>query len=267
MIVRALTSGGAVIFTLAALPALASAETRPIQAYDNTSHNHQWTPNALSAQQHDTIQWRLTQPGNPNEGSHDIWLIPPGGTQADATKLGATVTGPLATATVDQIGTYQFYCSIHGGLAPGAMNGTITVATDDPGAPIDPGTPWTSPDTSAPPPNPGGIPPAVNLTGAPSVFEQGDVTRPALTAVSVAAVRHGVRVRFSVSKGGEVSIRVMHGSKLVKRRSLRVSAGRKRVTLVDARRLKAGHYRVVVQATDFADLQSAPASARVTIKR
>ena len=86
----------------------------------------------------DTIEWRLTQPGNPNAATHDIWLVAPGG---QPQQLGASYLGPKATHRWSrQTGTYQFYCSIHGGLNPGGMNGTVVVTTTNPGPPVDPGT-------------------------------------------------------------------------------------------------------------------------------
>ena len=70
-----------------------------------------------TAQTGDTIQWRLTQPGNVNASTHDIWLQAPGAPSAQY--LGVSYETPVASAVVNQVGTYQFYCSIHGGLTPG----------------------------------------------------------------------------------------------------------------------------------------------------
>ncbi len=110
--------------------------TRPIQAFDTPTFKTVWTPRDVPAQVGDTIEWRLTQPGNANAATHDIWLVAPGG---QPQQLGASYLGPKATSEVTQTGTYQFYCSIHGGLNPGGMNGTVVVTTTNPGPPVDPG--------------------------------------------------------------------------------------------------------------------------------
>ena len=73
---------------LLAFPAGASAAvTRPVQAVDGIG-THYWVPNALAAQQGDTIEWRFTQPGNTSAAQHDVWIVPPGGspTQGSGTK-------------------------------------------------------------------------------------------------------------------------------------------------------------------------------------
>ena len=56
-----------VIAALAAFALLASsadAATRAVQAYDTPSFRTVWWPSTLAAQTGDTVQFRLTQPGN-----------------------------------------------------------------------------------------------------------------------------------------------------------------------------------------------------------
>ncbi len=267
MIARALA--GAVLISLAA-PAAAHAATRPIQAVDDpATFQKYWTPKDLAAQQGDTIQWRLTEPGNASAASHDIWLIPPGGTQQDAVQLGTTATTPTVTASVDQLGTYQFYCSIHGGLAPGGMNGTIAVGAADPGPPVDPGTPWTTPGGGGTggggggAGTPSGPAPLLNPMSAPSVLEWGDNRRPVLRVARVWAVRRGVRARVRLSEPATLTIRVRRGAKAVESRRVRLRAGTRTVTV---RGLRPGRYGVWLQATDRAQLQSRASRARVRVR-
>jgi plastocyanin len=229
-----------------------AAATRAVQAVDSRTLGTYWTPADFRAQQGDTIQWRLTQPGNPIAGHHDIWIVKPGADPSTATQLGTTDSTPVASATVDQTGTYLFYCSVHGGLAPGGMHGQIEVGTDDPGPPADPGTPWTSPDGGGGS-VPAGPPPLLNPTTAPQTFETGDLERPRLQLDGVSRVRRGVRARVTVSEPVTLTIRLSRGEKAVKTRKLRLRAGTRSVTLEGVR---AGRYALWMQATDRAQLQS-----------
>ncbi len=241
-----------------AFPAAAhAAVVRPIQAVDGVG-THYWVASALNAQQGDTIVWRFTQPGNANAAQHDIWIVPPGGT---ATQVGAQYQGATAQTDVSQVGTYSFYCSIHGGLAAGGMNGTITVGADDPGPPVDPGEAWKT----APPPPATGPAPAINTFELPPVFEFGDTTPPAVTVMGVSGVRRGARVRVRVSEAATLTVRMLHGSKTLASRRVRVKAGTKSVTVQARSRVKTARVRLRITATDAAQLESAPRYARIWI--
>jgi plastocyanin len=240
-----------------AFPATAGAAvTRPIQAVDGVG-THYWVPNALNAQSGDTIEWRFTQPGNSLAAQHDVWIVPPGGTPS---QVGAQYLGPTAQTPVSQVGTYSFYCSIHGGLAPGGMNGTITVGADDPGPPVDPGEAWKT----APPPVTG-PPPAVNTYELPPVFESGDTTPPEVTIMSVTGVRRGARLRVHVSEAGTLTIRMQHGSTTLATRRVRVNAGAKSVTVRTRSHVKTERVRMRITARDAAQLESAPRYAPLWI--
>jgi len=244
----------------AVVPATASAAvTRAVQAYDTPSFRTVWWPNALPAQVGDTVQWRFTQPGNPRAATHDLWLVPPGGT---ATQLGASYLGPTAQATVSQAGTYQFYCSIHGGLAPGGMNGTITVTTTDPGPPVDPGKPW---ETGEEPPDPNAL---INDTLAPTVFEEGDNTPPTLDLVKASPTDKGAKAKVTVAEMVTVTLRLKHGKKVVATESYQVNAGTQTLKVNLPKRLQdtAARYRLQVWATDAVDLDSTIAAAWIDFK-
>jgi plastocyanin len=235
----------------------AAAVTRPVQAVDGVG-THYWVPNALAAQQGDTIQWRFTQPGNSAAAQHDVWIVPPGGAP---TQVGAQYQGPTAQTAVSQLGTYQFYCSIHGGLAAGGMNGTITVGADDPGPPVDPGEAWLT----APPPS-SGPQPAVNPFSLPEVYESGDTTPPSLSILNAEGVRRGARLRVRVSEPSTLSVTLedSHKKTLATRR-LRVPAGTKTFTVRIRSRIDTTRARVRITARDGAQLETSPRLARVWI--
>jgi len=127
------------------VPATAqAAATRAIQSVSLPSRLY-WEPQQLNAQQGDTVEWRMTEPGNANAAVHDVWLIKPGADPSTAVQLGATWLGDgNARSVVDQVGTYSFYCSIHGGLAPGERR----LLDDVPDAELDHGCADVGPDRS-----------------------------------------------------------------------------------------------------------------------
>jgi plastocyanin len=217
-----------------------------------------WYPNQLPAQQGDTIEWRMTEPGNPNAATHDVWLIKPGADPSTAVQLGATYLGDgTAHALVDQAGTYTFYCSIHGGLAPGGMNGTITVGTTDPGPPVDPGQPWTT--------DPGGGDDGnawPNPTTAPTVFEEGDNTPPTLEQISAVTSKHALKLVLENTDGIQIAYTVKRRRKLVDSGVQSAVPGRNLLTVQIPQR--AGDYTVTVWSIDDVDLESNPLRFVVT---
>jgi plastocyanin len=246
-----------VVAAFIAFPAGASAAaTRPVQAVDGVG-THYWVPNALAAQQGDTIQWRFTQPGNAVAAQHDVWIVPPGGSPEP---VGAQYQGATAQAAVTELGTYSFYCSIHGGLAPGGMNGTITVGAGDPGPPTDPGEAWQT----TPPPVTGPAP-ATNTYELPPVYESGDTTPPEVTIMSVTGVRRGARLRVRVSEAGTLTIKMQRGSKTLATRRVRVKTDAKSVTVRTRSRVKTERVRMRITAKDAAQLESVPRYAPVWI--
>ena len=65
MIRRALAAAALAVALLPAAAASA-AVTRPVQAFDTPTFRTIWTPRNVPAQVGDTVEWRFTQPGNPN---------------------------------------------------------------------------------------------------------------------------------------------------------------------------------------------------------
>ena len=241
------------VLALAVLAPAASAATRPIQATDAGGRSY-WYRNAIAAQTGDTIQWRLRQPGNPIAASHDVWLIKPG--ETTGTQLAYAGASDDATAVVDQPGVYRFYCSVHDGLSPNGMNGTITVGAGDPGPVEDPGQPWIAPDTSV---APSGPPAAFNTSVAPPAFELGDTTRPEVEVVSVSGVRRGARVRGSTTEAGTITAKLKLGSRTIATARAKARKPGERFLTVRAParvHLATRRARVQVVATDAAQLDS-----------
>jgi plastocyanin len=252
----------ATLALVCAAPASA-AVTRPIQAFDTPTFRTIWTPRNVPAQVGDTIEWRFTQPGNPNASTHDLWLVAPGG---QPQQLGASYIGPKATTVVGAAGTYQFYCSIHGGLAPGGMNGQLVVGTTDPGAPVDPGQPWTDPDWVDPddPTGPAALP---NTTTAPTIFEEGDTTAPTVDLISVKETDNAAKVKVDVSEAGVLTLRLKKGKKIVATEKVDVNAGKVAAQIKPPKALrdKLRRYKLQVWVTDMAEIDSEIHSVRVDI--
>jgi plastocyanin len=233
------------------VPAAAHASvTRAVQSVSGATSLY-WYPNKVNAQQGDTIEWRMTEPGNPNAATHDLWLIKPGADPSTAVQLGATYLGDgTAHALVDQVGTYTFYCSIHGGLSAGGMNGTVTVGTTDPGPPVDPGQPWNNPgggDDGTGFPNP---------TTAPTVFEEGDNTPPSLDLVGIATMAHALNLTLENTDGIQIAYTVKRKKKLISSGSQAATPGRNLLTVKIPK--KVADYTVTVWAIDDVDLESDP---------
>jgi plastocyanin len=253
------------VLAAALLPATANAATtRAVQAFDTPTFKTVWTPRNVPAQVGDTIEWRLTQPGNANAATHDIWLVAPGTSQAQ--QLGASYLGPKATAEVTQTGTYQFYCSIHGGLTPGGMNGQVVVGTTNPGAPVDPGTPWTDPDWVDPdePTGPLALP---NTTTAPTIFEEGDTTAPTVELLKVKQGPVAATVKAQVSEAGTITVRLKKGKKVVATERVETNAGEVTVKIKPPARLRdrARRYRLQVWSTDMSEIDSEIHAVWVTL--
>ena len=241
----------------ALFPAVSSAAvTRPVQAFDTPTFRTIYTPKNVPAQVGDTIEWRLTQPGNSRAATHDLWLVAPGA--STGVQLGASYLNPKPTAVVDTVGTYQFYCSIHGGLAPGGMNGKVVVGTADPGAPVDPGTPWTDPDWQDPDYPDDGPAPLPNQTTAPTVFEEGDVTPPTLDLVKVTETDKAAKVKVDVSEPGWLTLQLKRNKRVVAVSRVEIAAGRSTATIKPPKNLrnKLRRYRLQAWSTDEAEIDS-----------
>jgi plastocyanin len=243
---------------LLAVPTAAHATVnRNIQAFDQAiGFAPVWTPNAITAQPGDTITWHFDEPGNPNAvgASHDLYLVRPG--QADE-RLSASYLGPTVEATLNDAGTYSFYCSIH----RDSMRGTIEVAAGDPTPAIDPGHPWESP---APPivTTTSGPPPLLNSATPLTVLEAGDTTAPTLRLRKVTSTRRVARARVEVSEAGTIYARVMRGTKVVSTGHLTVKGAGTSTVSVRLPKRRA-HYRIAVFIRDFSKLESKLRSARL----
>jgi plastocyanin len=235
-----------VVFGL--LPASAHAAVRPVQAFDQPAgFAPVWTPSALSAQPGDTIRWQFEQPGNANANgaSHDLHLIRPGGPDE---KLGVSYLNPVIEATVQDEGTYSFYCAIH----RDSMVGEIAVKAGEATPVEDPGRPW---ETPAPPVvTDNGPRPLLNSASPLTVLETGDTVAPTLTLLKVSSKRREIRARVSVSEAGTLYARLLRGSRVVARTHAATGPGTASITL--KRPTRAGRYRLAVWTEDAAHLES-----------
>jgi hypothetical protein len=179
-----------------------------------------------------------------------VWIVPPGGA---ATRLGASYEAPSFNTVVPTAGAYQFYCSIHGGLTPGGMNGTLTVTDANPGPVIDPGKPW---ETGEEPPDPNAL---VNDTTAPTVFEEGDNTPPTLKLLNAKPTDKGAKAKVEVAEPVTLTLRLKHGKRIVATKRVELDTpGTHTASIALPKRLqdRRGRYRLQTWATDRADLDS-----------
>lgn len=242
----------AATLALLGLPTAAHAATRPVQAFDQpVGFAPVWTPSELMAQPGDAIRWQFDQTGNPNAAgaSHDLYLVRPG--QADE-RLGASYLTPVVETTVEEPGTYAFYCSIH----RDSMRGTIAVAAGESTPVIDPGRPW---ETPAPPVIvTTGPAPLLNAAAPLTTLEDGDTVAPVLALLKVTSTHRVARARVRVSEPGTLYARILRGSKTVSTTRFAVKAGDSTVKVKLPQRH--ARYRLVVWMRDAAKLESASRS-------
>jgi plastocyanin len=196
-----------------------------------------WDPPHVKINVGETVRWTF-QPGQ----FHDLAATSPNwaGFQSPPGK-----PAPPAEYTFAAQGTYSFVCQLH----PKTMLGTVTVGNPPP-----------------PPLPPLSEQPFDNDGGALGALETGgrDRTAPKLRAMRVRRVGGGARLSFRVSERSRVTVRFTRGGRVFK--TVRVNAsGRYRGTIRDAKRLRAGRYRVELRAVDIAGNRSAVRRARVTL--
>jgi plastocyanin len=240
----ALAAAGAL---LAAAPGAAGAAEVGVAALDD-GNQFRFAPNDVTAELGDTVKWGFAQAAVP----HNVNLVRPGVSPDDTAAhqlLGISAPNDAATftAVVDQPGVYQYYCSFHGGLAPGGMSGRIVVGDVPPPPPVDTG-PAPQPNTSV-------------FTGP---FEEGDFTPPSLTKVGVLAKGRTVKVRYVASEAVTVDVALRRGRKVVKRASF---PGRKAgIGTVTLKKAPAGRLTAAVTATDAGQLTSKPVTRKLRVR-
>jgi plastocyanin len=243
-LVLALGAAGAL---LAAAPGIAAAAEVDVAALDDGG-TFRFSPDDVTAKVGDTVKWGFAQAAVP----HNVNLVKPGVSPDDLAAhqlLGISAPNDAATfaAVVDQPGVYRFYCSFHGGLAPGGMSGRIVVGDVPPPPPLDTG-PAAQPNTTV-------------FTGP---FEEGDFTPPSLTKVGVLAKGRTVKVRYVASEAVTVDVALRRGKKVVKRASF---PGRKAgIGTVTLKRAPAGRLTAVVTASDAGQLTSKPVTRKLRVR-
>jgi len=232
---------------LAAAPGVAGAAEVDVAALDD-GNQFRFAPPDATAKVGDTVKWGFGQAGVP----HNVNLVKPGVSPDDAAAhqlLGISAPHDAATfsAVVDQPGVYLYYCSFHGGLAPGGMSGRVVVGDVPPPPPVDTG-PAAQPNTSV-------------FTGP---FEEGDFAPPVLSKVGVLAKGRTVKVRYVLSEDATVTVALRRGKKVVKRAAFR---GRKAgIGTVTVKKVPPGRFTALVTATDAAQLASKPAARAVRVR-
>jgi plastocyanin len=219
-----------------ALPASAAAADQSVQAVDATLT---WSPPNVTVKAGETVTWTFagtSQAHNVASSSANWSLSSP--IQADHPPVSYTFASP---------GTYAFVCNVH----PSTMTGTVTV-TDAAGNPPPP-----------PPPPPPGQQPYPNDQSPPTVLELADTQRPRLTRVRASRIARGLRVRFHVSEPSSVTVRVRHGPRTVRKRTVHLRRAATRSLRL--RGLRAGAYRIDVLARDVALNRSKVKRTRVRV--
>ena len=230
---RLLLAGAIVLAT----PGAAGAATLDVSALDDGGVNRFAPPDATAAVG-DTVSWGFGGATIP----HNVNLVAPGVDPADLTKhelLGNAIVPaatPPFTKVVDKPGVWLYYCSFHGGLEAGGMNGRVVVGDV----------------TAPPPPVATGPAPDPNTLAFTGPFEEGDVTAPSLTRLGLLGGRGSVRVRFLLSEPASVTVRA--GKRSASRTFARAGVGN--LTL---KKVKAGRRAITVTAVDASGL-----AARVT---
>ncbi len=111
----------------ALLPAIASSETSPTVTAENVGGaygtEHRWSPMQVTLASAGTVTF-----SNPTTVEHGVeWVAGPATPSCSGVPVGntpaASGTKWSGTCTFSQVGTYTFYCTVHGA----AMSGTITV--------------------------------------------------------------------------------------------------------------------------------------------
>jgi plastocyanin len=170
--------------------------------------------------------------------------------------------------TFTKPGTYEYVCIVH---APG-MRGTITVT----GEPTEP-TPTPSPTTTPTPTPP--LPPAPTPTPGPSGSTPPGTTpapgsaprdgaAPAISGLSVKAIRHGARITLTLTETSTVTVRFKQrkSGKVVRTARLQVRGG-KRILTVRGGGLRQGRYVVELEARDSGGNVGAMQRASLRIKK
>jgi plastocyanin len=235
----------------------------------------QWSPKDVTVSTGETVTWDFNSGDNQ---AHNVKGETGPAEDANWPKFNSvpSTTGS-AEFTFTQPGTYTFICLVH----PAVMKGTVTVTgsavTPTPTPPPGEDPPPTDPPPTQPPggggatplptAGPTAAPPSASgpVTPAPFGSSRADVTAPVVSKLKLKAVKHGARVRFSLSEASTVTIRFKRGSRAVRTARLSARAGKRSVT-VRSSRLTRGRYTVQVEARDARGNRAAR-SAKVRVKR
>jgi plastocyanin len=268
-------AGCGLVAGVGAAGAAQQAADTPVAVVDT-----RYEPADLPIDTGDTVTWNTSSQAVHNvEGEN--YTGPGGAAVAQAWNDYKT---PLASSgsqsyTFVQPGTYTYYCLVH----PEQMRGTIVV-TGDPVEPTPTPTPTatatasptvtpTVTPTATPTPTPtasGGTSTSSSgsTTPAPANIAGSDRTAPALSGLSLKAIRRGARVRFKLSEPATVTLSVKKRgtSKVVRSMRLQARPGTRTVTVRSAR-LTPGRYTVELRARDATGNSSSLLRSNLRIRR
>jgi plastocyanin len=225
-----------------------------------------YTPPAVSVNTGEKVTWQIN-----DELPHNVEGVegPDAGWAAGAYQSPIVANG-VAEYTFTQPGTYTYLCTVH----PTQMTGTVTVS----GPPVTPtptppgGTPTPTP-TPPPPaptatPGPSGTPPAPSGTTPAPGSAPRDGAAPAISGLSVKAIRRGARITLTLTETSTVTLRFKQrkSGKVVRTARLQVRSG-KRILTVRGGGLRQGRYVVELEARDSGGNVGAMQRASLRIKK
>jgi plastocyanin len=230
-----------------------AAELRTDQLVKATSSNT-WDKTALAIETGDTVTWDFAG----GQGvSHNV--------QKDATSPATTdpnwdsfasdyASSGRKPFTFTKPGTYKFVCGAHSATMFGTVEVTgdpvepTTTPTETPTETVEP-TITPRPTTTATP-VPTARPGETTITTpAPTGSAALDRTAPAITKLSLKAVRLGATVRFTLSEPAAVTIRAKRGKSTVRTVRLSARAGTRSVTIRGSKLVR-GSYSFEIEARD-----------------
>jgi plastocyanin len=222
-----------------------------------------WDPADVQIATGESVTWNWdTSPGV----AHN--LVADGGPAEDpdwSGELEGFKTSGQYTRQFTKPGVYAFLCQAHA-----SMKGTVTVE-GDPVEPTPTGTPTETPDptptatatataTATPTVGPGQTP----IDDPRSTPPASDTIAPAISALRLKRLRHGVRVTFTLSETSTVTLTVRKGERTVRTVRLQARSGTRTVRV---RRLPRGRHTVGLQARDAAGNRSETVSSSIRIRR
>jgi plastocyanin len=263
-------AGGIVVGGMVAWMGAAGAAQSAAPATITTDTSTAFKPADVDIATGDTVTWNFAAGVHNAQSDNEVAADPAWANWATPVPS----TGQY-TYTFTRAGTYEYVCQVH---FP-EMRGTITV-TGDPVEPTPTATPTQTPTPPAATPTPSATPTATPGPSNPSASSSGSGTTPApgsaardsgapaISGLRLKGIRHGARVKLTLSETATVTLRFKRRKtgKVLRTARLQVRAGTRTLTVRDSA-LKRGRYVVEVQARDSGGNTTAVQRASLRIKR